>query len=140
MTAWSFLQVTILRGKDGYGFTICSDSPVRVQAVDPGKFCMHTSVYMKLKGVLTHYFKRVISSMLQYFILHFKDFWGLLDTSHFSFNSGRGSSGSGWSAATGHSPSVKRAASGAVEMCGPSSRYKVIYVTNKRKAFKCKLI
>ncbi|MFT7817619.1 regulator of G-protein signaling 3-like isoform X2 [Arapaima gigas] len=30
-------QVTILRGKDGYGFTICSDSPVRVQAVDPGK-------------------------------------------------------------------------------------------------------
>ncbi|KPP62687.1 hypothetical protein Z043_119112 [Scleropages formosus] len=29
--------VTILRGKDGYGFTICSDSPVRVQAVDPGK-------------------------------------------------------------------------------------------------------
>ncbi|KAJ8379741.1 hypothetical protein SKAU_G00005190 [Synaphobranchus kaupii] len=29
------LTVTILRGKDGYGFTICSDSPVRVQAVDP---------------------------------------------------------------------------------------------------------
>ncbi|XP_055792728.1 regulator of G-protein signaling 3-like isoform X2 [Salvelinus fontinalis] len=29
-------QVTILRGKDGYGFTICSDSPVRVQAVDSG--------------------------------------------------------------------------------------------------------
>ncbi|XP_028980877.1 regulator of G-protein signaling 3a isoform X3 [Esox lucius] len=29
-------QVTILRGKDGYGFTICSDCPVRVQAVDPG--------------------------------------------------------------------------------------------------------
>ncbi|MED6234954.1 hypothetical protein ATANTOWER_009792 [Ataeniobius toweri] len=29
-------QVSILRGKDGYGFTICSDSPVRVQAVDPG--------------------------------------------------------------------------------------------------------
>ena len=29
-------QVNILRGKDGYGFTICSDSPVRVQAVDPG--------------------------------------------------------------------------------------------------------
>ncbi|XP_056602025.1 regulator of G-protein signaling 3-like isoform X2 [Triplophysa dalaica] len=27
--------VTILRGKDGFGFTICSDSPVRVQAVDP---------------------------------------------------------------------------------------------------------
>uniref|UniRef100_A0A3B4ZLX4 Si:ch211-154e10.1 n=1 Tax=Stegastes partitus TaxID=144197 RepID=A0A3B4ZLX4_9TELE len=31
-----FEKVTILRGKDGYGFTICSDSPVRVQAVDPG--------------------------------------------------------------------------------------------------------
>uniref|UniRef100_A0A8C8JWQ0 Regulator of G-protein signaling 3-like n=1 Tax=Oncorhynchus tshawytscha TaxID=74940 RepID=A0A8C8JWQ0_ONCTS len=31
------LTVTILRGKDGFGFTICSDSPVRVQAVDPGK-------------------------------------------------------------------------------------------------------
>ncbi|KAG5281590.1 hypothetical protein AALO_G00074040 [Alosa alosa] len=30
------LSVTVLRGKDGYGFTICSDSPVRVQAVDPG--------------------------------------------------------------------------------------------------------
>ncbi|XP_041090235.1 regulator of G-protein signaling 3-like isoform X2 [Polyodon spathula] len=30
------MQVTILRGKDGYGFTICCDSPVRVQAVDPG--------------------------------------------------------------------------------------------------------
>ncbi|MGH0149857.1 UNVERIFIED_CONTAM: hypothetical protein FKN15_015946 [Acipenser sinensis] len=29
-------KVTILRGKDGYGFTICCDSPVRVQAVDPG--------------------------------------------------------------------------------------------------------
>ncbi|KAG5835235.1 hypothetical protein ANANG_G00270200 [Anguilla anguilla] len=32
----SVSQVTILRGKEGYGFTICSDSPVRVQAVDPG--------------------------------------------------------------------------------------------------------
>ncbi|KAG1926937.1 regulator of G-protein signaling [Pimephales promelas] len=32
-------QVTILRGKDGFGFTICSDSPVRIQAVDPGKNC-----------------------------------------------------------------------------------------------------
>nr|XP_014030261.1 unnamed protein product [Salmo salar] len=31
-----YLTVTILRGKDGFGFTICSDSPVRVQAVDPG--------------------------------------------------------------------------------------------------------
>ncbi|XP_066510398.1 regulator of G-protein signaling 3-like [Hoplias malabaricus] len=30
------MTVTILRGKDGFGFTICSDSPVRVQAVDPG--------------------------------------------------------------------------------------------------------
>ncbi|KAF4072859.1 hypothetical protein AMELA_G00252240 [Ameiurus melas] len=30
------LTVTIPRGKDGYGFTICSDSPIRVQAVDPG--------------------------------------------------------------------------------------------------------
>ncbi|XP_028852576.1 regulator of G-protein signaling 3 isoform X2 [Denticeps clupeoides] len=30
------LMVTILRGKDGFGFTICSDSPVRVQAVEPG--------------------------------------------------------------------------------------------------------
>ncbi|KAL2092346.1 hypothetical protein ACEWY4_012144 [Coilia grayii] len=29
-------KVTVHRGKDGYGFTICSDSPVRVQAVDPG--------------------------------------------------------------------------------------------------------
>uniref|UniRef100_A0A9J8B945 Regulator of G-protein signaling 3a n=1 Tax=Cyprinus carpio carpio TaxID=630221 RepID=A0A9J8B945_CYPCA len=29
-------DVTILRGKDGFGFTICSDSPVRIQAVDPG--------------------------------------------------------------------------------------------------------
>ncbi|TRY65423.1 hypothetical protein DNTS_004218, partial [Danionella cerebrum] len=30
-------KVTVLRGKDGFGFTICSDSPVRIQAVDPGK-------------------------------------------------------------------------------------------------------
>ncbi|XP_042193240.1 regulator of G-protein signaling 3a isoform X1 [Callorhinchus milii] len=30
------LKVTIPRGKDGFGFTICSDAPVRVQAVDPG--------------------------------------------------------------------------------------------------------
>uniref|UniRef100_H3B7M0 Regulator of G protein signaling 3 n=1 Tax=Latimeria chalumnae TaxID=7897 RepID=H3B7M0_LATCH len=30
------LKVTIPRGKDGFGFTICCDSPVRVQAVDPG--------------------------------------------------------------------------------------------------------
>ncbi|XP_035772118.1 regulator of G-protein signaling 3-like [Neolamprologus brichardi] len=29
-------QVSIARGKDGFGFTICSDCPVRVQAVDPG--------------------------------------------------------------------------------------------------------
>ncbi|XP_071328454.1 regulator of G-protein signaling 3-like isoform X2 [Trachinotus anak] len=30
------LTVSIVRGKDGFGFTICSDCPVRVQAVDPG--------------------------------------------------------------------------------------------------------
>ncbi|XP_020561993.1 regulator of G-protein signaling 3 isoform X2 [Oryzias latipes] len=30
------LRVSILRGEDGFGFTICSDSPVKVQAVDPG--------------------------------------------------------------------------------------------------------
>ncbi|XP_059494174.1 regulator of G-protein signaling 3a isoform X1 [Stegostoma tigrinum] len=30
------LKVTIPRGKDGFGFTICCDAPVRVQAVDPG--------------------------------------------------------------------------------------------------------
>uniref|UniRef100_A0A1A8U2U1 Regulator of G-protein signaling 3a n=1 Tax=Nothobranchius furzeri TaxID=105023 RepID=A0A1A8U2U1_NOTFU len=30
------LVVKIVRGKDSFGFTICSDSPVRVQAVDPG--------------------------------------------------------------------------------------------------------
>ncbi|XP_062845132.1 regulator of G-protein signaling 3a isoform X2 [Trichomycterus rosablanca] len=30
------ITVTIRRGKDGYGFTICSDAPVRVQGVDPG--------------------------------------------------------------------------------------------------------
>lgn len=31
------LQITIPRGTDGFGFTICCDSPVRVQAVDSGK-------------------------------------------------------------------------------------------------------
>uniref|UniRef100_UPI0037E765F5 regulator of G-protein signaling 3-like n=1 Tax=Semicossyphus pulcher TaxID=241346 RepID=UPI0037E765F5 len=30
------LTVNVVRGKDGFGFTICSDCPVRVQAVDPG--------------------------------------------------------------------------------------------------------
>ncbi|XP_063116471.1 regulator of G-protein signaling 3 isoform X3 [Cavia porcellus] len=30
------LQITIPRGEDGFGFTICCDSPVRVQAVDSG--------------------------------------------------------------------------------------------------------
>ncbi|XP_068166373.1 regulator of G-protein signaling 3 isoform X2 [Antennarius striatus] len=30
------LMVNIVRGKDGFGFTICSDCPVRVQAVDSG--------------------------------------------------------------------------------------------------------
>ncbi|XP_070689136.1 regulator of G-protein signaling 3-like [Pempheris klunzingeri] len=30
------LTVNVVRGKDGFGFTICSDSPVRVQAVDTG--------------------------------------------------------------------------------------------------------
>lgn len=30
-------QITIPRGSDGFGFTICCDSPVRVQAVDSGK-------------------------------------------------------------------------------------------------------
>lgn len=38
LTASDFhLQVHVFRGKDGFGFTICSDYPVRVQAVDPGK-------------------------------------------------------------------------------------------------------
>lgn len=40
-----FLQVSVLRGSDGFGFTIFSDHPVRVQAVDPGeiptKFTSH---------------------------------------------------------------------------------------------------
>lgn len=31
-----YRQITIRRGKDGFGFTICCDSPVRVQAVDSG--------------------------------------------------------------------------------------------------------
>ncbi|XP_063000526.1 regulator of G-protein signaling 3 isoform X2 [Elgaria multicarinata webbii] len=31
-----YQQFTILRGKNGFGFTICCDSPVRVQAVDSG--------------------------------------------------------------------------------------------------------
>lgn len=31
------LQVNIVRGKDGFGFTICSDCPVKVQAVDSGE-------------------------------------------------------------------------------------------------------
>ncbi|XP_054995728.1 LOW QUALITY PROTEIN: regulator of G-protein signaling 3 [Sorex araneus] len=30
------VQIAIPRGKDGFGFTICCDSPVRVQAVDSG--------------------------------------------------------------------------------------------------------
>ncbi|KAG7490688.1 regulator of G-protein signaling 3-like isoform X2 [Solea senegalensis] len=30
------LMVNIIRGTDGFGFTICSDCPVKVQAVDPG--------------------------------------------------------------------------------------------------------
>ncbi|XP_074871682.1 regulator of G-protein signaling 3 isoform X3 [Carettochelys insculpta] len=30
------LEITIPRGRDGFGFTICCDSPVRVQAVDSG--------------------------------------------------------------------------------------------------------
>ncbi|XP_055576741.1 regulator of G-protein signaling 3 isoform X1 [Falco cherrug] len=30
------LKITIPRGSDGFGFTICCDSPVRVQAVDSG--------------------------------------------------------------------------------------------------------
>ncbi|KAM7093787.1 regulator of G-protein signaling 3 isoform 3-T3 [Molossus nigricans] len=30
------LKITIPRGKEGFGFTICCDSPVRVQAVDSG--------------------------------------------------------------------------------------------------------
>ncbi|MED6262498.1 hypothetical protein ATANTOWER_020547, partial [Ataeniobius toweri] len=35
------LAINIIRGKDGFGFTICSDCPVRVQAVDPGKIAMN---------------------------------------------------------------------------------------------------
>ncbi|XP_043837759.1 regulator of G-protein signaling 3 isoform X2 [Dromiciops gliroides] len=31
-----YRQITIPRGRDGFGFTICCDSPVRVQAVDSG--------------------------------------------------------------------------------------------------------
>ncbi|XP_039939241.1 regulator of G-protein signaling 3 isoform X2 [Hirundo rustica] len=31
-----YRQITIPRGTDGFGFTICCDSPVRVQAVDSG--------------------------------------------------------------------------------------------------------
>ncbi|XP_044295795.1 regulator of G-protein signaling 3 isoform X3 [Varanus komodoensis] len=32
----SYQQITIPRGNNGFGFTICCDSPVRVQAVDSG--------------------------------------------------------------------------------------------------------
>ncbi|XP_076747352.1 regulator of G-protein signaling 3 isoform X4 [Maylandia zebra] len=35
-SAMQRMEVSIARGKDGFGFTICSDCPVRVQAVDPG--------------------------------------------------------------------------------------------------------
>ncbi|XP_078141537.1 regulator of G-protein signaling 3-like [Centroberyx gerrardi] len=37
-------QVSIVRGKDGFGFTICSDCPVRVQAVDPGGPAHHAGL------------------------------------------------------------------------------------------------
>uniref|UniRef100_A0A3Q2WZB1 PDZ domain-containing protein n=1 Tax=Haplochromis burtoni TaxID=8153 RepID=A0A3Q2WZB1_HAPBU len=36
-SAMQRMEVSIARGKDGFGFTICSDCPVRVQAVDPGE-------------------------------------------------------------------------------------------------------
>nr|XP_025044859.1 regulator of G-protein signaling 3 [Pelodiscus sinensis] len=36
-----YRQITIPRGRDGFGFTICCDSPVRVQAVDSGKRTTH---------------------------------------------------------------------------------------------------
>ena len=35
-------QVNVIRGKDGFGFTICSDCPVRVQAVDSGEMHLRT--------------------------------------------------------------------------------------------------
>ncbi|XP_065822563.1 regulator of G-protein signaling 3-like [Labrus bergylta] len=38
------LTVNVVRGKDGFGFTICSDSPVRVQAVDPGGPAHHSGL------------------------------------------------------------------------------------------------
>lgn len=47
-------------------------------------------------------------------------------------HSGRGSSGSGRSAAVGHSPAAERSASRAVEMCGPSPCYQVMSPTHQR--------
>ncbi|KAJ7993844.1 hypothetical protein DPEC_G00258920 [Dallia pectoralis] len=41
--------VTIIRGKDGFGFTIFSDSPVRIQAVDPDPYLgLYLGPYMSL--------------------------------------------------------------------------------------------
>nr|XP_020450774.1 regulator of G-protein signaling 3-like isoform X2 [Monopterus albus] len=38
------LTVSVARGTDGFGFTICSDCPVRVQAVDPGGPAHHSGL------------------------------------------------------------------------------------------------
>ncbi|XP_063051362.1 regulator of G-protein signaling 3-like [Engraulis encrasicolus] len=57
-------KVTIHRGKDGYGFTICSDSPVRVQAVDPGgpahqAGLQHMDTLLQLNGQPVEHWKCV---------------------------------------------------------------------------------
>lgn len=64
------LQVTILRGKDGYGFTICSDSPVRVQAVDPGNvLSAHVHSIFPSRGICLNFdvmSKSVIQSTVMF--------------------------------------------------------------------------
>ncbi|XP_061749988.1 regulator of G-protein signaling 3-like isoform X2 [Nerophis ophidion] len=49
-------QVSVIRGKDGFGFTICCDSPVQVQSVDPGGPAHHSGLrqgdaVLKLNGL-----------------------------------------------------------------------------------------
>ncbi|XP_061881195.1 regulator of G-protein signaling 3-like isoform X1 [Entelurus aequoreus] len=48
--------VSVIRGKDGFGFTICCDSPVQVQSVDPGGPAHHSGLrqgdaVLKLNGL-----------------------------------------------------------------------------------------
>lgn len=112
------MQVTILRGKDGFGFTICSDSPVRVQAVDPGQSRHILETSSCRTETATCVFMYPLFSIV---------YFGMLAMEFVLCHTLRWSSSPGWFAAVGHSASAEWPTSRALEVCGLGTCYQVCH-------------